>query len=451
MIKGDFKYHLALSLAEEDLHIGEALTRALQARGITYYLYTEHEGENLGKSIMQIVNTVYGEQSRHVVLLTSSSFVAKFWTMIESLVIQIAATKRPDFILRISIDDTPVDGIGKHIVSLKWQDNPEQIADILLQKLKSNEADMPGTRVEPMPFASGQQGGMVALPPRSVTYRKSLFKRSGMVAGIVLAVITLVWLVFRSIPREAMLRQYGVDNSKNGSSHESMKSNGTTVPEKINVPAGSFMLGRDGGWFIWQPMHKVTLSAFAISKTEVTVAQYKAFCKATGAAMPPVPHYHSSEYNPVVNVTWAEAEAYCRWAGGRLPTEAEWEYAATLNGIIGHRYSGANAIDAVGFYYTNAGGGAHPVAQKNANAIGCFDMSGNVSEWCQDWMGKYLPGDQRNPKGPASGMHKVIRGGHYMSKVANDSSANELLTAYRDHENPVHRQPFIGIRVVWEL
>ncbi len=445
-----YKYHLALSLAEEDLPIGEAIAHALQSRGIAYYLYTEHEGENLGKPIMHIVNKVYGEEARHVVLLTSINFVQKFWTSIESLVIQIAAAKRQDFILRICIDDTPVDGIGKHIVALKWQDNPEQIADILLQKLKSDEAGDPDSPVEPMPFGSAQQGGRIEALPKPAMLHGKFFKRAGIVAGIALAGFTLLWLVVRSIPREATPRQYGMDNGKSPSSRESVKNKGTTVPEKVHVPAGSFMLGRDGGWSIWQPMHKVTLTAFAISKTEVTVTQYKAFCNATGAVMPPPPPYHSSEDNPVVNITWAEALAYCHWLGGRLPTEAEWEYAATVNGETSHRYSGANAIGTVGYYFTNATGGAHPVAQKNANAIGCFDMSGNVSEWCQDWLGKYLPGDQLNPQGPATGTRKVIRGGHYLSKVANDSSANELLTAYRDHEDPALRKPFIGFRVVWD-
>jgi formylglycine-generating enzyme required for sulfatase activity len=121
-----------------------------------------------------------------------------------------------------------------------------------------------------------------------------------------------------------------------------------------------------------------------MGQTPVTVGAYKRFAAATGGQMPPAPGFNAgwaSDNMPMVNITWNDGEAYCRWSGGRLPTEAEWEYAAR-GGSTEARYGDLGQI---AWYSENSGGRTHEVAQKQANRFGLYDMLGNVWEWVNDW------------------------------------------------------------------
>ena len=147
-----------------------------------------------------------------------------------------------------------------------------------------------------------------------------------------------------------------------------------------------------------RPVHIVQISSgYWMGKTEVTVAAYQAFSKVNGIAMSS--GQQGSTY-PVTGVIWDEANAYCRWAGGRLPTEAEWEYAAR-GGTTSIRYGD---LDAIAWTSANSGNMLHETAKKEPNAYGLYDMLGNLWEWTADWYraNYYEKSPSMNPPGPPS-------------------------------------------------
>ena len=190
------------------------------------------------------------------------------------------------------------------------------------------------------------------------------------------------------------------------------------MPELVTIKGGTFRMGSNRGDFHEKPAHTVTVSDFNISKTEVTFEQYDSFCDATGRKRP---DDEGSRRDRPVNVTWHDAVAFCDWMSQqtgkkiRLPTEAEWEYAARGgNKSQGYTYSGSSNLDAVGWYYDNSSyEPPRRVGEKQPNELGLYDMSGNVWEWCADWYDKnyYSRSPQADPKGPDSGTYRILRGG----------------------------------------
>jgi len=186
-------------------------------------------------------------------------------------------------------------------------------------------------------------------------------------------------------------------------------------PDRRNmvlVEGGTFQMGSK----INGPIHAVKTPSFYMDKYEVTVAEFKKFCKATGGSMPPAPPWGWKDNQPVVNVTWKDAVDYAAWVGKRLPTEAEWEFAAR-GGIHSKefRFSGSNSLGEVAWYAENSSKTTHAVGTKASNELGLFDMSGNASEWCLDWYdgNYYRSSPVENPDGPDRGMDRVVRGGSF--------------------------------------
>jgi len=181
------------------------------------------------------------------------------------------------------------------------------------------------------------------------------------------------------------------------------------IIEFVDIPAGTFTMGSpstEQGRQDDEIQHEVTLSAFKMTKYPVTFEQYDLFCEATGRTKP----WGRERGNlPVSQVTWYDANAFAQWMGCRLPTEAEWEYAARANTTTPFYTGDSLTSDQANF------NGSKPllVGSFPPNAFGLYDMHGNIWEWCNDWYGKYDINDKLNPKGPDKGKLKVDRGGGF--------------------------------------
>jgi formylglycine-generating enzyme required for sulfatase activity len=231
-----------------------------------------------------------------------------------------------------------------------------------------------------------------------------------------------------------------------GISYSSEKKITTSTPsvpviELVNVQGGTFQMGSNDSQDGAAPVHSVTLSDFYMGKNVVTQAQWK-------AVMGNNPSYFKGDNLPVEQVSWNDVQDFLSKLNTlsgknyRLPTEAEWEYAAR-GGSKSQRYtySGSNTLSDVAWYVDNSGGSTHAVGTKQPNELGLYDMSGNVWEWCSDWYGDYSSDAQTNPTGPISGSDRVSRGGGWAD------IARICRTALRYDYTPGIRNGEIGFRL----
>jgi len=189
--------------------------------------------------------------------------------------------------------------------------------------------------------------------------------------------------------------------------------------QMVFIQGGTFTMGctAEQGSDCWnkeKPAHRVSLSNFYIGKYEVTKKQWRDIMGSNPS------YFKNCDNCPVESVSWNDIQKFIKKLNQktgktyRLPTEAEWEYAARGgNNSRGYKYSGSNNLDNVGWYNGNSGSKTHPIRTKNANELGLYDMSGNVYEWCSDWFGSYSSNSQTNPRGPSSGSRRVLRGGSW--------------------------------------
>ncbi len=295
-----------------------------------------------------------------------------------------------------------------------------------------------------------------------------------------LAVIIIAALIF-----------FGLDFSKSHEECFEKKSDPVQVQEKpipeppqkitgadggqmVLIIAGEFQMGSNDGVRSEKPVHTVHLDAFYIDKYEVTNAQYRRFVRATGHKEPegnvyeagkrrrsfkPWADKHFNRDNqPVVCVNWGDAKNYCKWAGKRLPTEAEWEKAAR-GGLVDKRYPWGdkrpdgmrcNFADASNNLEENISDGykyVAPVGSFAPNGYGLYEMAGNVSEWCADWFdpGYYTFSPRRNPTGSDSGQERILRGGSWLFDYYS------LGVARRGVANPLSASTFTGFRCVQDV
>ena len=215
----------------------------------------------------------------------------------------------------------------------------------------------------------------------------------------------------------------------------------------VKVAGGTFQMGATSEQgedaYAWEkPVHSVTLSDYYIGQTEVTQELWE-------AVMGSNPSYFTGDNRrPVEKVSWDDCQEFIeklnRLTGKnfRLPTEAEWEYAARGGSKSrGYKYSGNNNPDLVAWYDGNSINKTHPVAQKQANELGLYDMSGNVWEWCSDWYGEYINEVQTNPTGPITGTDYVQRGGSW------ENGSIGVRVSRRSPGTPALRGCYYGLRL----
>ena len=229
--------------------------------------------------------------------------------------------------------------------------------------------------------------------------------------------------------------------------------NGVTFT-MVKVQGGTFQMGatsEDGSaeeTALATPAHRVTLSDYYIGQTEVTVALWQAVMGNYPSRYRKLVSDVKGSNNSIQYVSWNDCQQFITKLNQltgrkfRLPTEAEWEYAARGGSKSrGYKYAGGNDIGSVAWYNGNSGYLNHPVGQKQSNELGLYDMSGNVREWCQDWYGYYSSSAQTNPQGPSSSSYRVLRGGCTYQK------AEDCRVWKRSFDSPDKSDNELGLRL----
>ena len=244
---------------------------------------------------------------------------------------------------------------------------------------------------------------------------------------------------------------YGSSNYGNSGSMQNQTFTVKGVPfTMIYVEGGSFVMGctseQSDCESYERPTHRVMLDSYYIGETEVTQELWRAVMGDNPS------NFRGDETKlPVEMVSWEDCQLFItllnRMTGRkfRLPTEAEWEYAARGGRKSeNNKYAGAPSLDYVGWYTNNSGSRTHDVKSKIPNELGIYDMSGNVWEWCQDWYGSgyYANSPQANPTGPSSGSNRVLRGGSW------GNYAQHCRVAYRAGNTPSCRNSYCGFRLI---
>ena len=233
----------------------------------------------------------------------------------------------------------------------------------------------------------------------------------------------------------------GGGSSVNDGQNKVFTVNGVSF-KMIAVKGGTFQMGSDNRLFdLEKPVHQVTLSDYYIGETEVTQELWSAVMGSNPS------NFTGDMQRPVEEVSWIDCQTFISKLNEltgetfRLPTEAQWEYAARGgNQSQGRLYSGSNTIDEVAWYTSNSST-THPVKTKAPNELGIYDMSGNVWEWCSDWYGSYSSAAQTDPTGPSTGSYRVNRGGGCYSIAA------YCRVALRSYSSPAGSDNYLGLRL----
>ncbi len=339
------------------------------------------------------------------------------------------AKKEVDTPAKKATSPAPASGADEDVESTRRESTPQPVKPVV----------KPATpKAEPVVSSTPKK----EVPPTTVQEDRPKSKKSWIwIGAAVVAVLLGVLLWPKGAPQTDFVEQV----------------NGVEIP-MVYVPGGSFTMGGtseqgDDAYDDESPTHQVTLDSYYIGATEITQAQWEAVMGTTlrqqrDKADPSWSLYGEGGDYPMYYVNYDDALEFCRRLSeltGKhytLPTEAQWEYAARGGQSGGTKYSGSNTIRDVAWYYDNSNEQTHPVGTKSPNALGLYDMSGNVWEWCLDWFGDYPSQAQTNPQGPTSGVSRVLRGGSWYDV------AEGCRVSRRDYNNPSSRSYCDGFRVV---
>ena len=265
---------------------------------------------------------------------------------------------------------------------------------------------------------------------------------------VLLLSLTLIAIIFMGCELGGKIEENEEIPSHSFDSTKTFTVNGVSFV-MIKVEGGTFTMGAtaeqgNDAYDNEYPAHQVTLSSYAIGKTEVTQALWK-----TVMGNNPSYNYETwGSYGPVENVSWEDCQEFIQKLNQltgqnfRLPTEAEWEFAARGGKQSkGYKYVGSNSIDEVAWYDGNSYRETHSVGTKRPNELGIYDMAGNVWEWCQDWFDSYSSSAQNNPQGPSVGSGRVCRGGSWLS------IARTCRVSRRENYYPYYKLNFLGFRL----
>lgn len=300
----------------------------------------------------------------------------------------------------------------------------------------------PSPRPEPKPKPIKPIIGIPEPPKKKISPQMIRWGGGGLIAVIAVVLLTVFWPKEEPTPAPIPV----ADGRLYYDESTSELVYGSNRYKMVYVDGGSFSMGATpeqvDPYDDEKPVHRVTLSSYRIGQTEVPQWLWV-------AVMGSNPSNWKGDNLPVELVFWADCHGFLSKLNAitgksfRLPTEAEWEYAARGgNRSRGYQYSGSNNLDDVAWYEGNSGEQTHDVGTKRANELGLYDMSGNVYEWCHDWCETYPDYSVTNPKGAASGSSRVDRGGSW------SSSPGLCRVAYRSNNAPDYRCSDLGFRLV---
>ena len=344
----------------------------------------------------------------------------------------------------LGISDATISSIAKAMAPIK-KNRFQQVSDFLLALQGEQDVQVDDDAIDTTEMdlvLEDEQEPVRKIAPLRTPANQSMKRKNrpawgkwGLLA-VTPIVASLIFMIGKVISEHGSSERTAIINSKTNSDKTESEDNETRT-FTVNgvsftmtfVKGGTFQMGatieqENDAADDEKPVHSVTLSSYYISQTEVTQALWKAIMNNN-------PSYFKGDKLPVETVSWNDCQTFIKKLNKqtgqtfRLPTEAEWEYAARGgNKSRGHKYAGSNTIDYVAWYESNSGSSTHIVATKQPNELGLYDMSGNVWEWCQDWYGNYSSSFQTNPTGASAGSSHVYRGGGWDSYTRNNRSSS---------------------------
>jgi len=365
----------------------------------------------------------------------------------------------------------------KAIASENWKMTIEKVQEIpVLQPthaeartiLSSARQELEAQKPKPSQPVIDEQKPFISKPvtpaPKPVLLRRQKIMQIFFSLGVVLLLVLVFWVLKKQ--QDDLQKSLEAEKSQSGVPTRTEKE---IPPDVVRIAGGSFMMGSDD-YDNEKPVHEVRLNDFYIGNYEVTVAQYRQFLEANSAYQKPANWDEQLQYRnrPVVYVSWNDATSYCDWLSRRtgkpyrLPTEAEWEYAARggntgVNGKPRYEYPWGNEIDTTKANYYADGNRIYEwenakrylknVDSYSPNGYGLYNMAGNVWEWCADWYNEnyYHNSPNRNPEGPSNGTLRVLRGGAWYSNRSNVRCAD------RNRIAPTGRSNNVGFRCVQDV